>query len=282
MTDILESIRGIDVRGDLLEGIETTCIDNVKIYAYSNLPLVAEAKGPYFGEANVPLTFDGTGSSDPDGSNVTYSWNFGDGSSDFGATPDHRYDVPGVYTVILTVTDQGGLEDSDETTVTIPNSNIPGSALYRFWSNQNGTHFYTISEGERDYIIANYQEEVWQYETIAYYAYAPGGEPTSAKPVYRFWSDQNLAHFYTISEEEKNYIIANYPEEIWRYETIAYYAFAPGEDPPDAKPVYRFWSDTNFTHFYTISEEERDYIIANYPEEIWRYETIAWYAYENQ
>ena len=45
------------------------------------------------------------------------------------------------------------------------------------------------------------------------------------------------------------------------------------------KPVYRFWSDVLSTHFYTISETQRDWLIANYPT-VWTYENIAWYAYE--
>jgi hypothetical protein len=43
----------------------------------------------------------------------------------------------------------------------------------------------------------------------------------NSKPIYRFWSDTYHGHFYTISESEKNDIIANDPN--WRYEGITYY-----------------------------------------------------------
>jgi PKD repeat protein len=86
-----------------------------------NQPPVADANGPYTGEVGVPLTFDGTGSTDPDGSIVQYDWDFGDGTlvSDAGPTPSHTYVAEGTYNVTLTVTDDQGAADSDGTTATI-------------------------------------------------------------------------------------------------------------------------------------------------------------------
>ncbi|GGN75795.1 hypothetical protein GCM10010112_47380 [Actinoplanes lobatus] len=57
-----------------------------------------------------PLTvnFSSAGSSDPDGDELTYAWDFGDGGSSTAANPVHVYDDVGVYTATLTVTDSEG------------------------------------------------------------------------------------------------------------------------------------------------------------------------------
>lgn len=69
--------------------------------------------------------FDGSLSTDPDGDELSYFWDFGDNNSDIGVTTTHQYLATGTYQVILTVTD-GELEDSDELIVNvIENQNQP-------------------------------------------------------------------------------------------------------------------------------------------------------------
>lgn len=86
---------------------------------------VADASGPYTGDIGVAVTFDGSGSNDPDGTIVTYNWNFGDGTTmdDGGPTPSHVYATAGTYNVTLTVVDNDGLSDSDSTTASITDPN---------------------------------------------------------------------------------------------------------------------------------------------------------------
>ncbi|NQT18923.1 MAG: PKD domain-containing protein, partial [Planctomycetes bacterium] len=49
------------------------------------------------------ITFDGSGSSDPDDRPLTYSWEFGDGETGTGVVVTHSYDALGSYPVTLTV-----------------------------------------------------------------------------------------------------------------------------------------------------------------------------------
>ena len=79
----------------------------------------ANANGPYNAQVGDVINFSAAGSSDPDGTIVTYDWDFGDGSSGVGANPTHSYAAAGTYTVTLTVTDDGGLTDSAVTTADI-------------------------------------------------------------------------------------------------------------------------------------------------------------------
>jgi PKD repeat protein len=80
---------------------------------------VANAGGPYSAWATKAVRLDGTASYDPDGSIVSYKWQFGDGTKGSGPTPAHAYAAPGVYTVILTVTDNSGATGTSATTVTV-------------------------------------------------------------------------------------------------------------------------------------------------------------------
>lgn len=105
---------GLDNDGDLLDdGADSDCA--------ANQQPVADANGPYTGTVGVPVTFDGSASNDPDGTIISYNWDFGDGTTvlDAGPTPTHSYITDGVFNVTLTVTDDGGLTGLDTTTATI-------------------------------------------------------------------------------------------------------------------------------------------------------------------
>jgi hypothetical protein len=57
------------------------------------------------------VSFDASGSTDPDDQISSYAWNFGDGSTGSGKLAGHTF-AAGSYTVTLTVTDQSGLTDT--------------------------------------------------------------------------------------------------------------------------------------------------------------------------
>lgn len=67
---------------------------------------------------NEEATFDGSGSTAP-GEIVSFEWDFGDGTTATGAVIGHTYAAEGVYTVSLSVTDEGGVAGTatDEVTV---------------------------------------------------------------------------------------------------------------------------------------------------------------------
>ena len=77
-----------------------------------------------FNCTDLGCTFDGSGSSDTDGSISSYNWNFGDGETATGETTSHTYAGGGTYDVTLTVTDNEGATDavSQEVTVSAPNT----------------------------------------------------------------------------------------------------------------------------------------------------------------
>ena len=50
---------------------------------------------------------------------LTYAWDFGDGSTGSGVSPQHTYAAGGTYTVTLTVTDRPSAPDSEVGSVTV-------------------------------------------------------------------------------------------------------------------------------------------------------------------
>jgi hypothetical protein len=152
----------------------------------------------------------------------------------------------------------------------------PNVAVYRFWSPVLSSHFYTTREAERDWLIAEYPG-IWTYEGPVYSTFGDALD-ANLKPVYRFWGPSLGAHFYTLNEDEKMNLLVNWGH-VWTYEGPVFYAYPEGLQPPNALPVYRFWSPVLSKHFYTISEIERQWLIDDYPD-VWTLEGIAWYAYE--
>jgi PKD repeat protein len=79
---------------------------------------------------DLACSFDGSDSSDSDGSIASYAWNFGDGGTASGATAAHTYGANGSYTVSLTVTDNEGATDTATTQVTVDDGvNAPPNAV---------------------------------------------------------------------------------------------------------------------------------------------------------
>jgi PKD repeat protein len=87
----------------------------ISCYLKENKYPIAIANGPYSYEIYKELKFDGSDSYDPDGTIVSYEWDFGDGNTDIGMIQFHQYDTIDNYTVTLTVTDNYGLTNTDTT-----------------------------------------------------------------------------------------------------------------------------------------------------------------------
>jgi subtilisin len=91
---------------------------------------------------NLACSFNGGGSSDSDGSIVSYSWNFGGaGTTTNGgtATPSHTYSSAGTYTVTLTVTDDDTATGSTSQSVTVSSAPTGTNVVLTGSSANNGS-----------------------------------------------------------------------------------------------------------------------------------------------
>ena len=108
----------------------------------ASTPSENQAPQPDFSASfeELAATFDASASSDPDGSIVFYTWDFGDGATGEGESVSHTYSEADTYNVTLTVTDDGGksaqVEKSSKisaapTDPTEPPNSVP-SVLFSF------------------------------------------------------------------------------------------------------------------------------------------------------
>ena len=87
----------------------------------NKLPTASFTFSPENPSVNEEITFDASASTDPDGSIVSYEWDFGDGNitSTTEEKINHSYSEAGSYMVKLTVTDDDGVTSSTTKRITV-------------------------------------------------------------------------------------------------------------------------------------------------------------------
>jgi len=101
------------------------------------------------------VVFNASTSSDDVGI-ASYSWDFGDESSDSGSIVNHIFDNPGTHDVILTVTDAAGNSDAETMSVIVNDITPPSAAFSWFYLNETGIEISGASmEGEVTFFNAS-------------------------------------------------------------------------------------------------------------------------------
>ncbi|MBE0517598.1 MAG: PKD domain-containing protein, partial [Thermoplasmata archaeon] len=101
--------------GESLSDTDTVTI-TVEEVVVENIAPVADAGADQTKVAGATVVFDGSGSSDSDGTIVSYAWNFtydGEEKTMSGVAPSFVFETAGTYIVTLTVTDSDGDTDTD-------------------------------------------------------------------------------------------------------------------------------------------------------------------------
>jgi outer membrane protein assembly factor BamB len=133
-------------------------------------------------EPGVQVGFDGTGSSDPDGTIINYTWDLDDGGMAYGPIVIHTFDSSGIFNVTLMVTDRYGLTDIDNATI-----RVNFAPLFLEWSPKAGL---SINEGEFiDFYIMATDPDGDQI-TIDWYL---DGTKMAEGPTWSFWADYSSA-----------------------------------------------------------------------------------------
>ncbi len=119
-------------------------------------------------------------------------------------------------------------------------------------------------------------EPVAEFPDGAVYRFLGVGGP-ELLAVCRFWSPLTQRHRYTIDKRERDGWVLRHPGE-WVEEGAVFYAYSEERHPEGTLPVYRLWSPSMQTNFYTIDPSERDAALTKGPG-VWQDQGIAWYAY---
>ena len=130
--------------------------------------------------------------------------------------------------------------------------------VYRLYNFINGTHFYTDSASEKDYVLATWGD-VYRLDGVAY-SLNPANNTTRLT---RLYNKVSGSHFYTASPSEAADALAKWPS-VFSLDGPTY-AVNPAK-VANSLPVYRFYNLKNGSHFYTASETEKNDVIAKWPD----------------
>jgi len=82
-------------------------------------PVASFTCNPSSGNRPFNVSFNAAASRDPDGTIVSYEWDFGDGYSGVGETTTHTFNTAGTYSAELIVTDNEGARDSTSHSIAV-------------------------------------------------------------------------------------------------------------------------------------------------------------------
>ncbi|MHA7264220.1 PKD domain-containing protein, partial [Arthrobacter sp. TMN-37] len=128
--------------------------------AAANTPPVARFTETVNG---LGASFDGSTSTDPDGTIASYAWEFGDGTTGTGVKASKTYETAGTYAVKLTVTDDAGATNSTSKTITVaaaPPANAPPTAAFTHTATGLAASFDGSTSTDPDGTIASY---AWEF-----------------------------------------------------------------------------------------------------------------------
>ena len=135
--------------GDLFYVGAGGSVRRIRYLASNNAPNADAEATPTTGAAPLTVSFDASGSTDPDDDPLTYAWDFGDNDGAFndavGVAPSHVYSTTGTFTARVRASDGRGGTDTDSVQVSVGNEapvaviDAPSTSLR--WSVGQAIHF---------------------------------------------------------------------------------------------------------------------------------------------
>jgi PKD repeat protein len=127
------------------------------------------------------------GSTDVDGTIVSWSWDFGDGTTSTDPSPAHSFAQGGTYTVALVVTDDGGKTGSASQPVTVAPNQLPTAAFTVTCAYRTCT--FTDQSADPEGPVA-----AWSWD------FGDGTGSTEASPVHTYDTDGTFTVTLTVTD----------------------------------------------------------------------------------
>ncbi|CQR60654.1 PQQ-dependent sugar dehydrogenase [Streptomyces leeuwenhoekii] len=103
-------------------GDEHSALYRIENATDGHSPVAQAAASRTSGQAPLRVSFSSAGTTDQDGDDLTYVWDFGDGSTSTQADPTHRYRKNGTYTATVTAKDPSGRTGSASVQIVVGNT----------------------------------------------------------------------------------------------------------------------------------------------------------------
>ncbi|NBC32949.1 MAG: hypothetical protein GVY13_09770 [Alphaproteobacteria bacterium] len=168
---------------------------------------------------------------------------------------------------IRIVDNDGGGSSNDEQELSHQNFEV-----HRFFNSESGRHFYTASKDEGEFVLNNIDSFVLE-EASSFFSASP--VEFGASPVFRFFNEDTGVHFYTINEDEKDFVIQNNDQFV--FEGTGFHAWDTEIAPTNSSEVHRFFNPGTGSHFFATSEEAA-FVQENLPQ--FQYEGVAFHVFE--
>ncbi len=176
------------------DGATDTEIHTIQVGSINQSPVAAFNFSPTNPLVGSWVQFNGSASSDPDGTITSYAWNFGDGGTGSGVSRYHQFAAPGTYTVSLTVTDDDGATDTEIHTIQVGSINQSPVAAFTTPPSPG------VSEWVRFDGSASYDPD----GSISTYAwnFGDGGTGSGVTPYHRFAAPGTYTVTLTVTDDD--------------------------------------------------------------------------------
>jgi len=150
-------------------------------------------------DVDQKVSLDATESYDPDGSIVSYTWGFGDGTADKGSTVFHTYSDSGFYTLTLTVIDNDGATGELVFLFNVINDSIPSSGEPFAMFSVNGS-----SITENNFVHFNASDSYDSDGSIVDFSwdFGDGQNATGAVVDHQYASDGTFTVTLTVTDDQ--------------------------------------------------------------------------------